>query len=238
MDVEYAEDIQIRDPLRASSSIRSALLKSKRGTGNLSFVYSPKVDRDWIVASDLELLHFVRLEGDEEVESYDLDPQRIVAFLDKEGYVGSKPDAIVRYRSGRVGLVEVKYAKDLEDDVRAQFQIAAQKKAADAVHASWCTFGEEDVHPHERWLQDWLDIVVTMSELRLQSLEYEKKEVLRLATARKPTDLRKLANSVDSEWIAVFTAVFRLVQSGELACDLRDRPLSWATMVWRSGKRP
>lgn len=114
-------------------------------------------------------MHFVRLEGDEEVESYDLDPQRIVAFLDEEGYVGSKPDAIVRYRSGRVGLVEVKYAKDLEDDVRAQFQIAAQKKAADAVHTSWYTFGEEDVHPNERWLQDWLDIVVTCAFSSIKS---------------------------------------------------------------------
>jgi len=231
MDADHAHDIHVRDPLRASSTIRSALAKGGRGTGNLSYVYGPKVNRDWIVASDLELFHFVSLEGDPEVASYDLDTQRIVAFLDREGHVGSKPDALVRYRSGRVEMVEVKYAKDLEEDARAQFQVAAQKQAASQVNASWRVFVEEDVQSRERWLQDWLDIVVAMSEVRFQELAYERREVLHLARQRKATELRRLAQVVDSEWAHVFAATFRLVQAGELDSDLLTQPLSWATTV-------
>ena len=62
---------------------------------------------------------------------------RLEAYLDKEGYVGSKPDATVKYRSGRAELVEVKYEHDLLTDVRAEFQVATRKKTAGAVGATW-----------------------------------------------------------------------------------------------------
>lgn len=230
MDASNAHLIKGRAPLRASATLRSTLSLFGRSSGNLSFVYGPKVKRDWVVASDLELFHFLSLEGNPEVESYDLDPQRIVAHLANQGYVGSKPDATVRFRTGLVELVEVKYERDLKTDVRAEFQIAAQKAAATKLGANWSVYTESAVLERERWLQDWADIVVAMSEIKYQSA-YQQDDILALLNREKKLDLRSISRQIRGEWLFTFCSVFKLVQEAKLFSNLADEPLSWGTRI-------
>lgn len=230
MDALNAHLIQGRAPLRACAALRSTLSLSGRRSGNLSFVYGPKVKRDWVVASDLELFHFLSLEGNPNVESYDLDPQRIVSYLESQGYVGSKPDATVRFRNGHVQLVEVKYEDDLKNDIRAEFQIAAQRKAAGKLGASWSVYTDRAAVQQERWVQDWADIVVAMSEIKYHSV-YPYDDVLALVNREKKLDLDYISRHIRGEWLFAFCSVFKLVQEAKLFSNLADKPLSWGTNI-------
>ncbi|CAN0391764.1 unnamed protein product, partial [Phaeothamnion confervicola] len=155
---------------------------------------------------------------------------RIVAHLANQGYVGSKPDATVRFRTGLVELVEVKYEQDLKTDVRAEFQIAAQKAAATKLGASWSVYTESAVVERERWLQDWADIVVAMSEIKYQSA-YQQDDILALLSREKKLDLRSIGRQIRGEWLFTFCSVFKLVQEAKLFSNLADEPLSWGTRI-------
>lgn len=105
MDADRINVITGRAPLRASSAVRSALAQRGKGVGSISYFYSPKNERDFVVSSDLEFYHFLHLEGSDEVQSYDLDPDRVSVYLVGRGYVETLVDmpwATPRYTKRRL----------------------------------------------------------------------------------------------------------------------------------------
>ena len=142
MDASTAKRIKGRAPLRASSTLRKALKERGKGVGSIAFLYSAKNDKDIVLPTDIEFVHALALEADESVRSYDVDPDRVVAYVAGRGYRGSKPDAVVTHHSGRQCLVEVKYESDKSTE-RALIQADVQAKAAQAIGADWKWFSLE-----------------------------------------------------------------------------------------------
>lgn len=231
MDASRVNTYKGRAPLRASSAIRSAIAKRGKGVGAISYAYSAKTHRDVVLASDIELCHFLSLEGRSDVETYDLDPDRVFAHLGKDGYVGSKPDAVVTLRSGKKSLVEVKYRIDAENDIRASMQFQVQKIEASRIGADWYLYTDDDVKNEERFLHDWLQIVTTLSAAVDVSYQALEKDVIAAVAEAGQITLRDLDLYKFTSWDTVFPCLFQLCQTGQLTDDLRANPLSWSTVI-------
>lgn len=235
MDASQANTIKGHAPLRASKTLRSALRKRGKSVGSITYFYSAKNDRDIVFSSDLEFAHGVLLEADETVKNYDVDPDRVIAFIEGTGYLGSKPDAIVKLWSGRTRYVEVKYLEDQRRE-RAVLQAEIQKRAADSVNADWCWFSENDVKAKNRLLHDWLHIAPVLAQSRVEvksRWEYLMKWVLE--ASHEETTLGNLKRCTKDPWELVFSTTLLLVQRGKLRSDLEMRPLSAETVIASRG---
>ena len=233
MDARQANAIKSRTPLSASRALRSALAKRGKSVGTITYFYSAKNDRDIVVSSDLEFAHVLLLEATESVKAYDTDADRVIAFIEREGYLGSKPDAIVALWSGRTRFVEVKYLADKNRE-RALLQAEVQKRAAEAVGAEWSWFSEDEVHANERLLHDWLHIAPVLSQSRIEvKARWKYLADWVLEATREKTTLDKLRIRAEDPWELVFSATFRLVQAARLCTDLDSRPLSPNTVLMR-----
>jgi hypothetical protein len=231
MDACKANIVKGRAPLRASSALRSALKKRGKSVGSITYFYSSKNERDIVFSTELEFAHGLLLEADETVKNYDVDPDRVIAFVEGEGYLGSKPDAIVKLWSGRTRYVEVKYLND-QGHGRSVLQAETQKRAAEAVSADWRWFSEKDVNAKERVLHDWLQIAPVLDQTRdvvKASWAYLGKWVLH--ACRTETTLGQLEQMTQDPWELIFATTFRLVQLGKLRSDLETRPLSADTVI-------
>lgn len=231
MDARQANVIKSRAPLRPSRALRSALARRGRGVGTITYFFSAKNDRDIVLPSDLELAHALLLEADETVKAYDTNPDRVIAFIEREGYLGSKPDAVVTLWSGRSRYVEVKYLAD-QGREHAQLQAEIQRRAADAAGAEWSWFSDEHARARERLLHDWLHIAPVLAQTRLDvKARWEYLAGWVLAATCEPTTLGQLQRRAEDPWELVFTTIFRLVQMGRLRTDLESKPMSPATVV-------
>lgn len=235
MDAKTANTIKGRAPLRAAQTLRAAIRTRKGKAGAISYLYSPKIDRDIVVVSDLELAHVLHLEADNNVKYFDIDIDRVVAYLDGDGYQGTRPDARVELRNGRMELVEVKYQKDLDDDLRTQLQVAAQQRYAKQIGAYWRTYTEKDFEDEERLIHDWMHIVVVLGETRDKVLPSLLADVEHLVKEKTSQTLEQLCRKKMGPWDLAFSATFRLIQQGKLTSNLKEKPLSWNTVVrpWR-----
>jgi hypothetical protein len=235
MDASKATKAKNAEPLKASSKLRRALRARGRGVGTISWYYSSKNDLDVVFPADLEFAHGLLLDADESVKSWDNDPDRVIAYIEREGFVGSKPDAVVYRRSGAVSYREVKYS-DSRGSAHATFQAEAQRRAAEQVGAEWSWFTEADVLAQERLLHDWIHIAPVLAQTRVtvrSRWDWLRKEVLE--QARGGTTLGDLRKFAKDPWDLVFSATFRLVHFGILSTDLAERPLSATTKVWVRG---
>ncbi len=84
------------------STLRRLIPDAYRARGhrvnNLWLVYSPKTDRDWLLPSDRQLVHWlVFLESNPEVLSFDLAPKPIISH-DSNAPRAIELDAIAIYR--------------------------------------------------------------------------------------------------------------------------------------------
>lgn len=232
MDVSKVKTIKGRTPLRASSAIRSAERSRGKSPGSLNFVYCPKIDRDFVFPSDLEFLHALHLEADEGIASYEPDPERIIQRLGEDGVVGSKPDAICTTRNGQQCMVEVKYQKDLELDLRAKMQVQAQCQAAADLGWDWRSYTDHDALAEQRLLNDWLQIIVLLGFSRGRVSRALQQQVLECLQKQGRLNLMTIQEAGIDDWLLVFSAIFQLIQKGRLASDLRDQPLGPLTLIW------
>lgn len=238
MDAEKALRAKNRDPLRGSKALRKAIRKRGKAPGSIGFFYSAKNEIDVVATSDLELARGLLLEADESVRSWDSDPDRVMALVENEGYIGTKPDVIITYWSGAVHYQEVKYT-DQQGEVRAVMQAETQQRAAELVGATWSWFSEKDVEAKLRLLHDWILIAPILHETTdAVKSRWEWLRKLVSSTISSPTTLGALRErAADAPWALVFSATFRLVHKGYLRTNLADQPLSPDTVIARRSVR-
>lgn len=237
LDASAANAIKGRAPLRASAEIRAAIQGRGKHNNALIYVHSTKIRRDLVACSDIEFLHFLHLEAHEDVKSYEPDAERIIAHLGEDGYAGSKPDAIVNYRSGQIEMVEVKYAADLKDDPRAQSQAKSQGLAAGAKGMTWSAYTERDALAEERLLHDWLQILGCLNRAPPSITATLLRRVRAAVADREKSSLQDIRALALGEWSSIFPALFLNVQAGYLRTDLQGQPLSPSTRLFVSQDR-
>lgn len=230
MDASKVKAARGRSPLKASSAVRKAAKNRGKSPGSISFLYGAKARRHWAVLSDLELANFLDLESDPEVVTYDLDPDRIIASLGVDGYVGSKPDAVVLRRSGVREMREVKYVQDAQSDPRALKQIEVQTAAAQKNGYSWRIYSDDDAARQRQRLLNWLSVSGVLSEARDTPTAALERRILGVVDGSKRLSLGALRREIPTDWRLTFVSVFRLQQAGSVSVELMQ-PLSWETSI-------
>jgi putative transposase len=186
-----------------------------------------------VLPSDLAFSHALSMEADEGVASYEIEPERVVAYTAEHGYAGSVPDAIAKSRTGQFTFVEVKYSASTTEE-RSALQAEVQRKAASAVGANWSWFTELDALAQERLIHDWLQINATLEETKwkLQTVWSSlSRDVMGAVRSGGETTLEGIQSLALDSWSLVFSTIFRLVHLGLLHTDLRSKPLGPQTRV-------
>lgn len=113
--------------LSPKSSLRKSIRDINRsrghGNNNLWYFYSPKTDKDWVLPSDVQFVHWLYfLEANPAVMNFDLAPGVTVSSDDEEPR-GTELDAIVVFRDGHIEWHEVKAGEVLLDSDSSTMQV-------------------------------------------------------------------------------------------------------------------
>lgn len=151
------------------STLRRSIREVYRGRGrrnsNLWLVYSVKTDRDWILPSDRQLVHWLYfLESEPTVSTFDLAPDPIVSTDDKE-IRGAELDAVAVYRDGHIEWHEIKAATRNPVD-RSQF--LAQAAAATKEGVKYTVFTDHILRPIAAVALRWIKPLSFAAMLRGQ----------------------------------------------------------------------
>lgn len=211
------------------------IIKSRTGRfGNNHWVaFSPKIGRDVNLLSDLELDHWIFIETNPSVENFCEQPREVSAEVDGE-VISSIPDMWVRFKDGNEAYIEVKYAKDLNDeDVKKQIN----------VQKSWCEQNgvghqvktEEDLRSNPIYLENLKEIVpyVQNSATPVEIDKYKISEFLKI-NGRK--NINDIYGSLSLSLPRIYEAVFCMIYSGNVIADIEKKHLGLETEVWINGK--
>ncbi|HEY0561925.1 MAG TPA: hypothetical protein VGD04_01240 [Methylophilus sp.] len=136
------------------SNIKKAYAARGRGLGNLWLVYSVKTKSSWILPSDRQLIHWLCLESNPEVESFDLAPKQIISHDGTETRA-TELDAIVIFKNRQVQWHEVKAGTNKKEPSN-QSQFNAQAAAASKEHVEYKIINDTYLKPKVRVALRWL----------------------------------------------------------------------------------
>ena len=138
-------------------SIPDAYRTRGHRVNNLWLVYSVKTDRDWLLPSDRQFVHWLTfLETNPEVVTFDLAPEPVLSHDDKECRA-TELDAIAVFRDQHVEWHEVKAGTVRQDADRSQF--LAQEAAAHDAGAIYRIFNDQDLRPNSKLAVRWLKAI-------------------------------------------------------------------------------
>lgn len=149
---------------------RLHVFEAYRGRGkqnsDLFLVYSVKTNRDWILPSERQFIHWLYfLELNRSVKSFDLAPELRISFDDKE-HRGTEFDAEVEYIDGHQEFHEVKSDPAKLNEARGQ--LLAQAAEASGEGVKYRLFTDEDLRPHVKVSIRWLKPLGFAAALRDQ----------------------------------------------------------------------
>ncbi len=221
------------------STLRRSIPDAYRARGhrinNLWLVYSPKTDRDWLLPSDRQLVHWlVFLESDREVLSFDLAPEP-VASHDANEPRATELDAIVIFRDRHVEWHEVKAGTKLQETDRSQFQ--AQVAAAQKAGAIYRIINDEDLGPKARLATRWLKAIGFAAAIRGQEHGSCRSALVACLNNKKNGFVRSIVSELQTfDTAVVLGLLVRLSLSGIVCLNLEDQSFGLGTNWWLYGE--
>jgi hypothetical protein len=207
--------------------------RSTRYGNNYWEAYSPKMNRNIRLFSDLEYDHWILTETDHRIQSFCEQPLRI-----QTSYNGKPVESIfdmwIMYKGGHECFVEVKYTKDL-DPANPRSNRALQQTA---VQKSWC-----QEHNYTHTIRTELDIrnngiyLSNMKQLlgyiknRKRPIELDQFQVMEFLKKGR-TSLSEIEQSTRLQTSRIREAVFWLIYEGIVESDMNNRLIGPLTEVW------
>jgi hypothetical protein len=216
--------------------VQHASRQRGRGVFNIWYHYSPKLERDVVLRSDVELAHFYWLEGDPAIKAYELEPApSLVAIGDQPQR--TQFDALVHFYEGRPQLREVK-TDDTQLDVREQHQREAQEKHAHAAGFDYLRVTRTTLETHQQLIQNWSRALPFIAACRAILLDAYLQEVAATLRRSPQTTIAGVLLGTNPDLRPIYlAAIFRSLQQGWLSSDLADQPLCAQTQLWLRGSR-
>lgn len=214
---------------------RTRVFDAYRGRGrknnNLWLVYSVKMDRDWILPSDRQLIHWLYyLEIQPVVKSFDLVPPPIISHNDFE-VRETELDAVVVNRDGSKEWHEVK-SSEIEKTA-ARSQLLAQSAGAAEVATKYVVFTDADLAPYAGICMRWLKAICYAAVLRGQEqipTLIALTNVVQDLTSGTIGEIESVLPGFDS--IVIRGLIVRMAIEGTLSIDLKSGSFRAAT-PWR-----
>lgn len=201
---------------------RTNMLAAYRGrahrNNNLWLVYSVKTDRDWILPSDRQLVHWIHyLETDHRVKWFDLTPNAIRSH-DGKKIRYTELDAVVTLTEGRQQWHEVKTAVGGE---QASSQLAAQALGAKTAGVDYKIFTDTELKPHVDTSMRWLKAIAYAAALRNKEHIAETVALLNVLRSREKGLIAQILGDMTSFDDAVILGLIaRLAIQGHINLDM------------------
>lgn len=213
---------------RLGTRLRGKLAGSygQRGHQNsaLWYVYSPRTDKDWVLRSDRCFDHFVLTEADPTVIDVNYSPG-----LDLPTLGSVKFAAIVQYNDGAIQWHHVA-AEEAEPNSEAASRLLLLGDAAEHSGAHLKCFSPEDLYQNEQRRWNWQRAIAWMTAARGTALAPYMTEIAAFVHPRGSATLGEIGQIGAREESPLYSAAaFRMVQRGDLSCDLDAHPLSVMT---------
>lgn len=218
------------------STLRRSIPDAYRARGhrinNLWLVYSAKTDRDWLLQSDRQLVHWLAfLEANPEVLTFDLAPEPVLSHEDMEQRA-TELDAIAVYRDRHVEWHEVKAGTTRQESDRYQFLV--QAAAASEASAAYHIFSDEDLRPKARLAARWLKAVGFAAAIRGQEHGPCRSALAAYVNNREGGHVRSIISELKNHDPAVVLGMLvRMSVSGIVHLDLEERSFGLGTR-WRA----
>lgn len=227
--------------LSLKSSLRKSIRDLTRARGhrnnNLWQDYSIKTDRDWVLPSDQQFIHWLYfLEANPEVVSFDLAPGVIISHDDDEQR-GTELDAIATFRDGHVEWHEVK-AGDLHLDIH-QSQFKAQMNAAYEAGARYRIFNDVQLRPVSKVAMRWLHAFAYGKVLRSEEHTTVRSSLALYGRTHKVGTLAILLrdlNTIDPD--VLLGMLVRMTVQGTFRLDLEEMPFGYKTRWFYEAESP
>lgn len=214
------------------STLRKSVMDIYRSRGhsrsNLWLVYSVKTDRDWMLPSDRQLIHWLYfLETNPKVASFNLAPEPIISHDDIETRA-TELDAKVLNRDGTEEWHEVKSGKVINPTDESQMQ--AQTSAASLARVPYIRFNDKDFKPIVKVALRWLKALSFASAIRNQDHNPCRTVLALLLKDRNSGDVGSLLKSMSEfDDQVVLGMIVRLAIEGTIDLNLKTRSFGLTT---------
>jgi len=222
-----------------SSKLRKAVFEAcgqrAEHASNLWLVHSARCGRNWVLTGDTEFLHFLCVEFDPEVESFDLKPQPDIVRLREEDRK-TIFDAIVRFRDGHIECRELKREREPppepEEQLRAALQAETQEIAAKRHGGRYVRLVMADMDPFHLRIQNSLRMLRFLLAAKDEPLgEVCNAIALTIRRSGAPIRLEALATAVGGSAALVYAAVFQMLQRRQLSLPIDTEVLTGKSFV-------
>lgn len=218
------------------SALRRSIPEAYRARGhrinNLWLVYSAKTDRDWLLPSDRQLVHWLAfLEANPAVLTFDLAPEPVLSH-DGAEQRSTELDAIAVYRDKHVEWHEVKAGTIRQESDHSQF--LAQAAAASEAGAAYHIFNDEDLYPKARLAVRWLKALGFAAAIRGQEHVPCRSALVAYVHNREGGHVGSIISQMRNyDSAIVLGLLIRLSVLGIIHLDLEERSFGLQTR-WRA----
>lgn len=205
---------------------------------NVWYQYSPKLQADVVVGSDLAFHHFCWLEGNSEIRSYELHANPITLSMHGEARQIAF-DILVRRRHGADEIHEFIRTESAEkwatrSRAPAEPLSADEKSAVIAAGLIYVAIDREWLAAHRILCVNWQRVLPIIAATRRLDIQPYLNEMLLMAQCTPRFTVGDLLARIDKTDHAVWlSALFTHVQQGEFSSDLDSVALSDRTLVWK-----
>lgn len=210
--------------------------RSSKYGNNYWVTYSPKLNRNVRLFSDLEYDHWVLMETNPDVISFCEQPFEIEYFIEGKN-AKSIPDMWVQYKNGSKHLVEVKYSKELMPESKnyekAARQISIQRAYCNENGFTHYVHTEKDIRGNDILLSN-MKMIIPYIKNREYTIDTDCKRVLDIIYSNHNRILTGTIHAAikDIHQVRVRESIFRLLYQGIIFGNLDKIPYSNNTEVW------
>ena len=168
-----------------------------RSSNNLFLVYSVKTDRDWILPSSRQFIHWIHfLEVNANVKSFNLSPDLVISIDEKE-VRGTELDAEVINMDGKIEWHEVKSEESERENARSQLLAQA---AASSKHGGveYKIFTDKDLKPHVESSKHWLKVISYAAAIRSMQHTREVASLVIVLEQQKKGTVNEILRSISA----------------------------------------
>jgi len=215
------------------SSLRNSVKQTYRARGksinNLWLVYSVKTDRDWLIPSDRQLIHWLYyLETNSNVISFDLAPEPILSSDDLEAKA-TELDAIVELKDGSIEWHEVKAGTSAADPKHLS-QMQAQVKAASNARVEYMRFNDVHLRSKVEISLRWNKAIAFATAIRNQEHILCRVALINQIKSKNSGDIQILLRSLDDfEESIILGMLVRLAIESVISLNLTEQSFGYKT---------
>ena len=214
----------------------SVAVKRDKRVFNIWYAYSTKIGKDLVLKTDPEYLNFIWLEGDPDVESFEIDTDIFLANQD-ESNGATIPDSIVTFRNPNLKRQwrEVKPVEDAQlSDIRDIRQKRIQERITEELGCDYLRVTPELLKQHWIFICNWRRAVTWLAAAK--NIDYSRyvDEAHTQIDTKSRVLLREFISGYSAEEQPLAIAgMFRCAQSGRIKTDLEKYPIGPTTVLER-----